>query len=46
VADAEDLIAHRSAKLRVLATFESEKVKHNVYPKTCYEVEESRGVEV
>jgi hypothetical protein len=46
VADAGDLIAHRSVKLSVPVAFEGEEVNHNVYPITSHEVEESRGVEV
>jgi len=46
VADAEDLIAYRSVKLRVPVAFEGEKLKHNVYRITGHEVEESREVEV
>ena len=46
MADAEDLIAHRSVKLRVPVAIEGEKLEHNVYPIKGHEVEESRGVEV
>jgi hypothetical protein len=46
VAEAEDLIAHRSVKLRVPVAFEDEKIKQNIYPITSHEIEDSRGAEV
>jgi hypothetical protein len=46
VADAEDSVAHRSVKLLVPVAFEGEKVKHNVYPVTSHEIEDSMGVEI